>query len=96
MSIYTPTTQEVRNRYVFGTYWENDGDTSGGDNAPFNRWLAQHDAEVAKATEERFIELLEDPATMNAWWGMPDKNIGIYGNLAKYLIAKIRPDVKNK
>ena len=59
MSDYLPTTQEVRNRYVFGTYWENDGDTSGGDNAPFNRWLANHDAKIAAETEQRIIKLLE-------------------------------------
>lgn len=46
--------------------------------------------------EDRIIAMLEDPATMNAWWQMPDKNIGIYGNLAKYLIAKIRPEGENK
>jgi hypothetical protein len=26
----------------------------------FNRWLVQHDAEIARATEERIITLLED------------------------------------
>jgi hypothetical protein len=28
--------------------------------ADFNHWLEQHDAEVAKATEERIIKLLHD------------------------------------
>ncbi len=60
MSDYTPTTQEVRNRYVFGTFWENDGDTSGGDNAPFNRWLTQNNTEVAATERDRFIALLDN------------------------------------
>lgn len=68
MNDYTPTTQEVKSAYWVGVavssidrlerYHE------------FERWLAQHDAEVAKAAEERIIKLLEDtPATRITWMG---------------------------
>lgn len=38
---------------------------------------------------ERIIKLLEDPATMSNWWAMPDKSLGLYGNLKNYVIALI-------
>ena len=47
MNDYTPTTEEVRNVY--------DKNYRG-----FDRWLEQHDKEVASATEQRIIMLLED------------------------------------
>jgi len=40
--------------------------------------------------EARIIKLLEDPENLNRWWGNPDKNLGLYGNLAKYVIALIK------
>jgi hypothetical protein len=43
-------------------------------------------------TEERIIKLLEDPATLSNWWAMPDKSIGLYGNLMNYVIALIKGD----
>lgn len=42
-----------------------------------------------KLERESIIKMLEDPITMNRWWGQPDKNLGLYGNLVKYVIARI-------
>ncbi len=39
---------------------------------------------------ERIIKLLEDPMTLNRWWGKPDQSLGLYGNLAQYVIALIK------
>jgi len=60
MNEYTPTTERVRRDYVvenLGSTTEPHTATDG--EAEFDRWLAQHDAEVVKATEERIIALLE-------------------------------------
>lgn len=48
MSDYTPTTDRVRAMYVHDRA---DGETlsHGGATAEFDRWMAQHDAEVRKA-----------------------------------------------
>ena len=40
--------------------------------------------------QERIIKLLEDPATMSNWWAMPDRSLGLYGNLKNYVIALIK------
>lgn len=40
--------------------------------------------------QERIIKLLEDPMTLNRWWGKPDQSLGLYGNLAQYVIALIK------
>lgn len=40
--------------------------------------------------QERIIKLLEDPATMSNWWAMPDKSLGLYGNLKNYVIELIK------
>lgn len=45
-------------RHMFASQWV-DAELT------FDRWLEQHDAEVAKATEERIIKLLEEDAI--AW-----------------------------
>lgn len=49
MKIRTPSTSRVRNVYIQGT----------GNQTEFDLWLKKHDAEVAKATEERIAKLLE-------------------------------------
>jgi hypothetical protein len=55
MSDYTPTTVEVGDAYdSFMIEFKNDYT---GDNQ-FDRWLAEHDAEVAKAERERIVVLL--------------------------------------
>ena len=45
------TTKEIRELFTDGGFFSS---------KEFDRWLEQHDAEVAKATEERIIKLLED------------------------------------
>lgn len=40
--------------------------------------------------QERIIKLLEDPMTLNRWWGKPEVSLGLYGNLAKYVIGLIK------
>ena len=59
MSDYTVTTEDVRERF---TDWYDGPKAPPLDEsrAEFDRWLAQHDAEVAKATEERIIKLLKE------------------------------------
>jgi hypothetical protein len=48
-------------------------------------------ANVGRIQEkERIIKLLEDPATMSNWWAMPDKSLGLYGNLRNYVIELIK------
>lgn len=44
------TTARIRELFTDGGFWDSD---------VFDEWLEQHDAEVAKATEERIIKLLE-------------------------------------
>ena len=60
MSKYTPTTEVVCAAYIDDSQNSSskfiDSDLL---KAEFDRWLAQHDAEVARATEERIIKLLE-------------------------------------
>ena len=57
MSDYIPTTDEVRDGYYSPREsYEPDH------NAEFDRWLAQHDNEIAAKAEERIIKLLE------VWW----------------------------
>jgi hypothetical protein len=46
--------------------------------------------EGSKKTKESLIEMLESPATMSNWWSMPDKSLGLYGNLKNYVIALIK------
>lgn len=60
MSEYIPSTEAVRRAYVYETPVETPaGWDEAANEAEFNRWLAQNNAEVAKATEERIIKLLE-------------------------------------
>ncbi len=42
---YTPTTEEVRRRYMFGC-WQEYEDTSGDYKAEFDRWLAEVNAQA--------------------------------------------------
>ena len=57
MSDYTPITEEVKANYALVG---DDEVVNNINEQKFDRWLGQHDAEVAKATEERIIKLLED------------------------------------
>lgn len=60
MSKYIPSTETVRRAYIYETPVETPaGWDEAANEAEFDRWIAQHDAEVAKATEERIIKLLE-------------------------------------
>jgi hypothetical protein len=60
MSEYIPSTEEVRRAYVYETPVETPaGWDEAANEAEFNRWLEQHDAEVAKATEQRIIKRVE-------------------------------------
>jgi hypothetical protein len=89
VSDYIPTTDEVRDGYYSPREsYEPDH------NAEFDRWLAQHDAEIAAQAEQRIIKLLEDPVVMSNWWSQVDKNIGLYGNLKNYVIALINGENK--
>jgi hypothetical protein len=54
---YTPTTEEVRARYAADEFGYS---AAPDDPCPeFDRWLAEHDAEAAKAERERAINLLK-------------------------------------
>ena len=68
MSDYTPTTDELRDvwadRYDGENSWADSAEKAGYE-AEFDRWLAQHDAEIVKATEERIIALLESDCRPN-------------------------------
>ena len=44
------TTEEMRELFTDGGFWSSD---------VFDAWLAQHNAEIIKATEKRIIKLLE-------------------------------------
>jgi len=50
------TTERIRELFTDGGFWNSD---------VFDEWLEQHDAEVAKATEERIIKLLRTTETEN-------------------------------
>lgn len=53
MSDYTPNTLQVRTSACWSAKLDPD---------EFDRWLAEHDAEVARATEERILETLRAEA----------------------------------
>ena len=55
MSDYTPTTEEVRNDYLYA--WSASDSYDGGEG--FNRWLASVKAEAANTERERIIVLLD-------------------------------------
>lgn len=61
MSEYTPITDVVRSDYMHSNTLHRAGfnNTHETYSDEFDRWLEQHDAEVAKATEERIIKLLQ-------------------------------------
>jgi len=58
VSEQTPTTGQVKGWYV-AARGEYQFVIHSKYEAEFHRWLEQHDAEIAKATEERIIKLLE-------------------------------------
>lgn len=63
---------------------------SDADSSAISQW-AENAADLARKHEqERIIKLLEDPATMSNWWAMPDKSLGLYGNLKNYVIELIK------
>lgn len=77
MSEYTPTTEEVRAQWGYNYPDYN--------NTPeeFDRWLAQHDAEVAKAERERQAKLVwnEKQLATEAVFKDPS-NAGLNGYIA--------------
>ena len=58
--------------------------------AMFEEW----EARVRKEVVDEIVELLEDPSTMSNWWAMPDRSLGLYGNLKNYVIALIKGEQK--
>lgn len=58
--------------------------------AMFEEW----EERIRKEQNERIIKLLEDPATMSNWWAMPDKSLGLYGNLKNYVVELIKEESK--
>ena len=56
----------------------------------FEQVVKKYQAEQIGFERERIIKLLEDPNTMSNWWAMPDKSLGLYGNLKNYVIALIK------
>lgn len=58
----TPTDKEVRDWYM-GYGVDGRAELAGVEGEAFDRYLAERDARVAKATEERIIELIEDIPT---------------------------------
>lgn len=60
-----------------------------------NIWNAEATYQAGvEAERNRIIKLLEDPATLSHWWSMPDKSLGLYGNLKNYVIALIKGENK--
>ena len=94
MTDYTPTTEEVRNRYLDVLppnmfYSEEDAEQYEAEpNAEFDRWLAEVKAQERKAERERTIKLLEDtPATRTTWI---DDGISVYALDKDDFIALIK------
>ncbi len=67
MSEYTPKTENVASYYVEGRLSMHDG-FQPAEEEDFYRWLAEHDAEVAKSTEERIIKRLEEEREKHIPW----------------------------
>jgi hypothetical protein len=63
VSEYIPTTEEVRQGFADNsfTFMSHEGVTIQVATKWFDHWLEQHDAEVAKVTEQRIIRLLQEP-----------------------------------
>lgn len=61
MSDYTPQTRVIKADYIHSNALVRAGfgNTTESLGAEFDRWLEQHDAEVAKAECERIIKILE-------------------------------------
>lgn len=57
MSEYTPDKNLIKECYIEAMKLETDSSDHA---AEFDRWLAQHDIGVAKATEERTINVLKE------------------------------------
>ena len=91
---YYPDTDEIRMAYLSAHKSDAYGSDATTLEVEFNRWFEYEQSKVASATEERIIKLLEDPATMSNWWAMPDKSLGLYGNLKNYVIALIKGEQK--
>ena len=56
MNEYTPTTEEVRNRFTFYS----SGIPHPEFEAQFDRWLAAHQSKVAEAERERILNLIQE------------------------------------
>lgn len=112
---HTPTTKEVKGKYVNNTRLHFEvrrldpaafGSGESEYPAEFDRWLEQHDAKVAKATEERIIKLLKKEIVNNAVWraqnrmwsndwnGGQDTDVEYLISMATSLIALIKGETK--
>lgn len=67
MSDYTPTTDEVRACYSYRADWQSQEDVEA-----FDRWLAEHDAEVLREAGQRAYEWWMNPKPIA---GMTDEDI---------------------
>lgn len=90
MSEYTPTTAEVKSRYYSDYWWRVDGADANSFYSEFDRWLAQHDEEVAaKAKDEvandelkRIVRLLEGRVIFcHTSFALHDELPGLYAAL---------------
>ena len=88
VSEYIPTTEEVRQGFADNsfTFMSHEGVTIQVATKWFDHWLEQHDAKVAKATEERIIELLE--AEPSEKW--------FFVGFRQHIIALIKGEGENK
>ena len=59
---YIPPTEDVMSSYITAEFAQRGRLNYKALEAEFYRWLEHHDTEVAKATEERIVELLEKHA----------------------------------
>lgn len=89
MSDYILTTEQVRDYYREVVSVLADGTLSKIEAERFDHWIAQHDAEVAKATQERIIALLEPFTHLKCELGCDDCDDDF-----AYAIALIKGDNK--
>jgi hypothetical protein len=60
----------------------------------YNKGLNDGLRRSSEQVRDDIVKMLEDPATMSNWWAMPDKSLGLYGNLKNYVIALIKGENK--
>lgn len=60
MSDYTPTTEEARNAFVQTSVWLPDTFGWAANGEAFDRWLTEHDRQVAERAWDEAIEHVDD------------------------------------